>query len=107
MKKGPAKKLTIYVDDGDRHQGRLVHEVLLELFLNHKISGVTLFRGIAGYGSDKVFHTPRLLRLVENMPLKLEVVDTAEKIKALLPDICRIVEKGLVEVSDTEIIHSP
>ena len=99
--------MTIYVDDGDRHEGRLVHEALMEVFLEHRISGVTLFRGIAGYGSDKVFHTPKLLRLVENMPLKLEVVDAPEKIEAVLPDICKIVEKGLVEVCDTEIIHSP
>lgn len=104
---GPAKILTIYVDDGDRHEGRLVHEALLELFLAHRISGATIFRGVSGYGSDKVFHTPKLLRLTEDMPLKIEVIDRAEKIEAVLPAVRTIVEKGIVTISDALVVHAP
>lgn len=104
---GSVKILTIYVDDGDRHNGRPVHEALLELFLSHRISGATLFRGIAGYGSDKVFHTPKLLRLTEDMPLKIEVIETDEKIQEIIPEVKRIVEKGIVTMSDAVVVHAP
>lgn len=102
---GPAKKLTIFIDDGDKYQGEFVHEVLLKLFMDHRIAGVTLFRGLAGYGSDRVFHSPRILRLTENLPLKLEVLETADKLDAILPEICKIVQKGIVAVSDITIMH--
>lgn len=104
---GAVKILTIYVDDGDRHEGRLVHEALLELFLSRHVSGATIFRGIAGYGSDKVFHTPKLLRLTEDMPLKIEVIESAEKIQEILPEVIRIVEKGIVTVCDAVVVHAP
>ncbi len=69
--------------------------------------GVPQTRGIAGYGSDKLFHTPKLLRLTEDMPLKIEVIETAEKIQEIIPEIKRIVEKGIVTVSDAVVIHAP
>ncbi|MGE5893140.1 MAG: DUF190 domain-containing protein, partial [bacterium] len=52
--RGPAKKLTIYVDETDRFGGRPVYEVLIDVFYRAKIAGVSVFRGMAGYGSDGV-----------------------------------------------------
>jgi PII-like signaling protein len=59
--KGPAKKLTIYVDESDKFGGKPVYEVLLDIFYRKKIAGVSVFRGVAGYGSDGVFHTSKML----------------------------------------------
>jgi hypothetical protein len=53
--KRPAKKLTIYVDEMDKFHGKPVYEVLLDIFFKKKVIGVSVFRGIAGYGSDGVF----------------------------------------------------
>jgi len=101
---GPAKKLTIYVDESDKSGGRPVYEVLINLFYKRKIAGVSVFRGVAGYGSDGVFHTSKMLELSTSLPVKIEVVDSEEMISRVLPDVSDIVEKGVVEISDTNVI---
>jgi len=103
VQKGPAKKLTVYVDESDKYKGRPVYEMLMDLFYKHKIAGVSVFRGVAGYGSDGVFHTSKMLELSTALPVKLEVVDSEEMISKVLPLISDIVEKGLIEVSDTTV----
>ena len=102
--KGPAKKLTIYVDETDKFHGKPVYEVLLDIFFKKKIIGVSVFRGIAGYGSDGVFHTSKMLELSTSMPVKIEVVDSEEMINKVLPDVYHVVEKGLVDVTDTNVV---
>lgn len=103
---GPAKKLTIYIDEADKFHGKPVYEVLLDIFYKKKIAGVSVFRGIAGYGTDGVFHTAKILELSTSLPVKVEVVDSEEMINTVLPDVYRVVEKGLVEVTDTTIVKS-
>ena len=103
IKKGPAKKLTIYVDETDRFEGKPVYEVLTDLFFRQKIAGVTIFRGVGGYGSDGVFHTSKMLELSTTLPVKIEVVDSEEMINKVMPDVQDIVEKGLIEVSYTYV----
>jgi PII-like signaling protein len=104
VKSGPAKKLTIYVDEADKFHGKPVYEVLLDIFYKRKVSGASVFRGVAGYGSDGVFHTAKMLELSTTLPVKIEVVDSEEMINDVLPDVTSIVGKGLVEVSDTQVI---
>jgi len=66
--KGPAKKLTVYVDETDKFHGKPVYEVLLDIFFKKKIMGASVFRGVAGYGTDGVFHTSKMLELSTSMP---------------------------------------
>ena len=101
---GPAKKLSIYIDETDRLHGRPVYELLLELFLKRKIAGASVFRGVAGYGSHGKLHTAKILELSTTLPLKIEVVDSETAINALLPEVTSLLQKGLLEVSDTNII---
>ncbi|HXY61995.1 MAG TPA: DUF190 domain-containing protein, partial [Nitrospirota bacterium] len=102
--KGPAKKLTVYVDENDKFHGKPVYEVLLDIFFKKKIMGVSVFRGIAGYGSDGIFHTAKMLELSTSMPVKIEVVESEEMLNRVLPDVYHVVDKGLVEVADTNVI---
>ncbi len=104
VKSGPAKKLTIYVDEGDKLHGKPVYEILLDIFFKRKIAGASVFRGIEGYGSDGVFHTSKILELSTALPVKIEVVDSEEMINDVLPEVTSLLEKGLVEVSDTNVI---
>ena len=104
VRQGPAKKLTVYVDESDKFKGKPVYEILMDLFYKQKIVGVSVFRGVAGYGSDGVFHTSKMLELSTALPVKLEAVDSEEMISEVLPLISDIVEKGLIEVSDTTVI---
>ena len=104
VKSGPAKKLTIYVDETDKFHGKPVYEVLMDIFYKKKIAGVSVFRGVAGYGSDGVFHKSKILELSTSLPLKIEAVDSEEMINNVLPDVLGIIERGLVEISDTNVV---
>jgi len=104
IRKGAAKKLTVYVDETDKYEGKPVYEALMDLFYKQKIAGVSVFRGVAGYGSDGVFHTSKMLELSTALPVKIEAVDSEEMISRVLPLINDIVGKGLIEVSDTFVI---
>ena len=99
--KGPAKKLCIYVDESDKVGGIPVYEAVIETLYKRKIAGASVFRGLAGYGSDGIFHTAKMLELSISLPVKIEVVDSEDMIYAVLPEIGQMVEKGLIEVSDT------
>ncbi len=104
VKSGPAKKLSIYLDENDRLHGKPVYEVLLEIFFKRKIAGASVFRGVAGYGSDGKMHTAKILELSTSLPVKIEVVDSADVINDILPEVSSIVDKGLIEVSDTLVV---
>jgi PII-like signaling protein len=104
VKSGPAKKLTVYVDETDKFGGRPVYEVLLDIFYKRRIAGVSVFRGVAGYGSDGVFHTSKMLELSASLPVKIEVIDSEEMINSVLAEVTGIIEKGLVELSDTNVL---
>lgn len=98
------KKLTIYVDEKDKHHHKPVFEVVLDILYKNGIMGASIFRGVGGYGADGVLHTTKLLELSTDLPMKIEAVDSGEKIEAVLPEICRVAEKGLVEMADTTVI---
>jgi PII-like signaling protein len=104
VKNGPAKKLSIYIDESDKLHGKPVYEALLDIFYKRKVAGASVFRGIEGYGSDGVFHTAKILELSTSLPVKIEVVDSEEMINGLLEEVTSIVQKGLIEVSDTNVI---
>ncbi len=104
VKSGPAKKLTIYLDESDKFHGKPVYEVLLDIFFKRKIAGASVFRGIEGYGSDGVFHTTKILELSTTLPVKVEVVDSEDMINGVLDEVTSIVENGLIEVSDTNVV---
>jgi PII-like signaling protein len=104
LKNGPAKKLTIYVDETEKHQGKPVYEAVLDVLSQRKIAGASVFRGVAGYGSEGKLHTAKILELSTALPVKIEVVDSAEMITIVMAEIASIVGKGLIEVSDTNVI---
>lgn len=105
MRTRPARKLAIYVDEAAKVHGKPVYEIVMELCYRNKVSGVSVFRGVAGYGGQRVFHTAKILELSTNLPVKIEIVDSAETINSLLPEITKIITKGLIEINDTTIIE--
>jgi uncharacterized protein len=101
-----AKKMTIYLNESYRLRGKPVYELILTLLHERKVAGVSVFRGIAGYGSDRMMHTAKIVELSTNLPVKIEVVDAEAVIREVLPAIVELTEKGLIEVSDTTVIRS-
>ncbi|MBF0473285.1 MAG: DUF190 domain-containing protein [Nitrospirae bacterium] len=104
LTKGPAKKLTIYIDETDKFGHKPLYEVLVDIFHKRNIIGVSVFRGIEGFGSSGVIHTAKMLELSQSLPLKIEVIDTEEKITLSLPDVYQVIGNGLIEISDTNVL---
>jgi PII-like signaling protein len=71
----------------------------------HKgISGATATRAFAGFGAHKVLHTPKMEALAEHLPIRVEFIDSAEKVEEILPTLYDMVTDGLIEIQDTSII---
>lgn len=104
LTRGPAKKLVIYTNVKQHHHGEPVYEAVLRFLRSHGCAGATVTRAIAGYGQSGKMHGAHLFSLTEDVPMRLEAVDSAEKIDALLPWIYEMVDKGLIEVQNTEVI---
>jgi uncharacterized protein len=104
LQSGPGKKLIVYVSEGDKYQGVPVYEALLQWLHDHGVAGATVTKAIAGYGSHGAYRVARPLRLTENLPMRIEVVESAEKTHRILHFVYDIVQQGLIEVLDTEIV---
>jgi PII-like signaling protein len=104
LKPGPARKLVITVNEADRWHGRSVYNALLELFQHRRLAGATVSRGIAGFTGRGAIQTLNVLDMSAALPVRIEVVDSPEAIERVLPDVYDIVERGLVEVQDTQVV---
>ena len=102
------QKLCIYVDEDDRVGKRPLYEEILRFLRKKGIRGATVFKGVFGWGPDGVVHTVRLLRATGNLPLKIEIIEREEVITALLPELKKILVKGLITISPVEeVIFAP
>jgi PII-like signaling protein len=102
---GPAKKVTVYVIEGQKYHGSACYAAILDYLFFRGISGATVTRGIAGFGTDHKLHTSRLVELADQMPIKIEFVETAERVDEVLPKLTEIAAHGLIEVQDTSVIN--
>ncbi len=99
----PAKILRVHINEHDRHQGRPLYEAVVEKCRQLGIAGATVFRGIEGYGQTTQIHRSGVL--THNAPIVITIVDTAENIARLLPDVEAMIDKGLIAISDVEAIR--
>jgi PII-like signaling protein len=101
---GPAKKVTVYVGQDQQYHGESVYAAILEFLFYRKVAGATVIRGIAGFGAAHRMQTDRILALTENLPIKVEFIETPEKVEELLPKLHEMVGAGLIELQDTTIV---
>ena len=104
LKQGPAKKICIYVGEDQQYHGQALYAAILDYLFYRGVSGATVVRGIAGFGADHKMHTARILRLTENLPVKIEFVETPEKLDEILPKLHDMVGVGLIDVQDTTVL---
>lgn len=102
---GPAKKVTVYVVEGQTYHGTACYAAILDYLFFRGISDATVTRGIAGFGTDHKLHTSRLVDLADQMPIKIEFVESADKVQEVLPKLTEIASHGLIEVHDTTVIR--
>jgi uncharacterized protein len=101
---GKAKMLRIHFGEDDKWQNKPLYEAIVMKCRELDIAGATVFRGIEGYGASTLIHKPHLLRSSDN-PIMVSVVDTEEKIRALLPALDEMVGEGLIAISNVEVIR--
>ena len=104
LSKGSAKKVTIYVnEDTQRHLGSL-YESILQFLMHKGVAGATATRALAGFGSHNVLHTPNVEALAEHLPIRIEFIESAEKVEELLATLYDMVSDGVIEVQDTQVV---
>lgn len=104
LQQGPARKVTVYVGEDVHHHGEPLYLAVLNYLFYHGVSGATVTKGVAGFGSHHHMHTARILELSENLPIKIEFVEEQAKLDAILPKLVQMVTPGLVEMQETTVV---
>jgi PII-like signaling protein len=102
---GPARKVTIYIGEDVHHRGEPLYLAVLNYLFTQRVAGATVVKGVAGFGAEHHLHTTRLLEISENLPIRVEFIETAETLDALMPALRQLVTEGLIVVSDVEVIQ--
>lgn len=97
--------LKIYIGESDSYQHKPLYEAIVLKARELGMAGATVFRGPMGFGATSHLHTAKILRLSMDLPIVIEIVDTAQKVASFLPFLSDIVKEGLVTIEDVKIIH--
>ncbi|MGB6980752.1 MAG: DUF190 domain-containing protein [Candidatus Acidiferrales bacterium] len=103
LQAGPAKKVTIYVGEDHQYHGRSLYGAILDFLFYRQVAGATITRGIAGFGADHHLHTTKIERLTENLPIRIEFIESAARVEELLPKLQQMAGTGLIEIQDTTV----
>jgi len=97
--------LRIFVGESDKHGHIPLYEAIVLKAREAGLAGATVLRGLMGFGKHSVLHTAKILRLSEDLPMVVEIVDSLEKIDAFLPTLDAMVLEGLVTLEKVRVIH--
>ncbi len=104
LTKGPAKRVTIFVNEETQHHMTALHDSIMTFLMHKGVSGATATRAYAGFGSHQLLHTPKVEALAQHLPIRIEFVETREKVDEILPILYEMVSDGLIEVQDTTVV---
>src|SRR6476646_3884332 len=97
---GPGKLVRIYVGESDKWHGQALYNAIVERARKEGLAGATVTRGIEGFGANSRIHTASILRLSEDLPIKIEIIDLADRIERFLPILDEMVTEGLITIQD-------
>lgn len=95
--------LRIFIGESDRHKGMPLYEWIVKKAKDFNLAGATVIRGIEGYGAHSRIHTAKILRLSDDLPVIIEIVDTIDKIEAFMPIIDETITEGLATLEKVNI----
>lgn len=101
---GDGLLLRIFVGESDTWHGRPLYEEIVRRARERDLAGATVLRGIEGFGAHSRIHTSRILRLSEDLPVVIEIVDEAERIEAVLPEFDELIREGLITLERVRVI---
>jgi len=95
--------LRIFIGESDKHQTLPLYEWIVKTARENGMAGATVLRGMQGFGSDSHMHTAKILRLSQDLPIVIEIIDTPEKIEAFIPIIDPVIEEGLMTTERIQV----
>ena len=102
---GNGKLLKIFIGESDQWHGEPLYHAILKKIKENGLAGATIIRGIEGFGANSRIHSTRVLRLSEDLPIVIEVIDKEERINAIIKVLDDMITEGLmIVIQDVEII---
>ena len=101
---GPALLARIYIGESDQWHGQPLYHAIVQLLRDRGLAGATVLRGIEGFGRSARLHTTRILRLSEDLPILIEVVDQEDRLRAVLPEVDAMVGDGLITLERVDVL---
>jgi len=101
---GNAVKVSIYLGDGAKHHGIPVYTSLLDFLFHNGVYGATVLKGVAGFGSTHRLHSAHILDISDHLPIKIEFIETREKVDAILPELEKRTGCGIIEMQETTVL---
>jgi PII-like signaling protein len=101
---GERTLMRIHIGESDRWQGKPLYEAIVQLFRRENFSGVTVLRGVGGYGSASRYHTDKILRLSQDLPIVIELVEDTERVERILPKLDEMIGGGLITLEKVRVI---
>lgn len=106
MKKIPSggKLLRIFIGETDKWEGMPLYEAIVQLAKKEKLAGATAVKGFLGFGAKSHMHTAKILRLSEDLPIIIEIVDSEKNINRFLPHLDKMVKDGLITLEKVKVV---
>ncbi|MGB6191627.1 MAG: DUF190 domain-containing protein [Terracidiphilus sp.] len=104
LQAGKAVKVTIYLAEGGTHHHVPVYQSILDFLFHSGVAGATVMKGVAGFGAEHRIHAAHLLDLSDRLPLKIEFIETREKVESLLDKLSELCGTGLIEMQETTVV---
>jgi PII-like signaling protein len=99
-----AERIRIYMGEDDKHSGRPLADVIVEKARAMGLAGATVFRGLSGFGANSLIHTSKILRLSEDLPVVVEIVDHPDRLAPLLTDLDSMMTEGMITREPVEVV---
>lgn len=100
---GDGLLLRVFMGESDHWQGKPLYEAIMLRAREHGLAGCTVIRALAGFGAKSRIHTAKIERLSMDLPIVVEIIDTADRVRAFLPDIEMMVADGLATLEPVEV----
>jgi len=101
---GDRTLMRIHIGESDKFEGKPLHQAIVHLLRAERFYGVTVLRGIGGFGASSIYHTDKILRLSQDLPIVIEVVEYAERIERIMPRLDAMIEGGLITLEKVHVI---
>ena len=104
LQPGKAVKVTIYLSDTAKHHGVPVYTSVLDYLFKNGVAGASVFKGVAGFGARHRMHSANILEISDHLPIKIEFIETHEKVEAILEELKNRTCSGLMEMQETTVL---